>query len=382
MATADLSQLRIEKELPSFVIPAAKTEEVKNLLRKHHLSPQFTSFKQVLDDPNGKRILLCESATELPDDVKAVVGDVELTPMKVTLDYRNLSLHELLKTQLPEGCVIPSAFETIGTIAHLNLLDEQLPYKHIIGQAILLKNKQLKTVVSKVGAIHNVYRSMDLEVLAGEPKFETEVRQTGLRFQLDFSKVYWNTRLEHEHDALAELFTEGSIVADAMCGIGPFAVRAALRKNCRVLANDLNPDSYKWLVRNVEINGVKDKVECFNMDARDFIRKVFKEGGADYLVMNLPATAVEFLDAVGEAALANRETARMPIVYFYSFDSKTEESEQSLNKRAREAIGMDIPRLSIKRIRDVSPGKDMFRCGFSVSDLFVDGDPTTKTLST
>ena len=375
----DLSKIQIEKELPSIVIPPAKTEEVKNLLRKHDLVPRFLAFKQVLDDPNGKRLLLCETATELPDDVKAIVGDVPLTPFKVTLDYRNLSLQELLKTQLPEGCVIPSSFETVGTLAHLNLLDEQLPYKHVIGQAILLKNKQIKTVVAKVGSIHNVYRSMDLEVLAGEPKFETEVRLTGLRFQLDFSKVYWNTRLEHEHEALTQLFTEGSIVADAMCGIGPFAVRAALRKNCRVLANDLNPDSYKWLLKNIELNGVKDKVECFNMDARDFIRKVFSEGGADYIVMNLPATAVEFLDAVGEAAVAHRETARMPMVYFYSFDSKTDEHEESLNKRARAAIGMDLPRLTIKRIRDVSPGKDMFRCGFSCSDLFVDGDPSTRT---
>ena len=366
----DLSKFVIEKELPSFAVPARKVEEVKKLVKFHDLSPKFAGLKQIVEDPEGKRILLDEKATEIPQDIRGLVGDVELTPFKVTMDYRNLSLHDLLKTQLPERCVIPSAFETIGTIAHLNLLEEQIPYKHVIGQAILLKNKQLKTVVAKVGSIHNVYRSMDLEVLAGEPNFETEVRQSGLRFQLDFSKVYWNTRLEHEHDTLVDLFTEGAIVADAMCGIGPFAVRAALRKNCKVLANDLNPDAYRWLLRNVEINGAEGRIECFNMDAREFIRKVFREGGCDYIIMNLPATAVEFLDTIGEAATENRETARMPIVYFYSFDGKNQDNEVSLTARAKAAINMEIPRLTIKRIRDVSPGKDMFRCSFSVADLF------------
>ena len=31
-----------------------------------------------------------------------------------------------------------------------------------------------------------------------------------------------------------------------MCGVGPFAVRAAAQGN-HVLANDLNPDAFKWL---------------------------------------------------------------------------------------------------------------------------------------
>ena len=30
---------------------------------------------------------------------------------------------------------IPSAFETVGHIAHLNLREEQLPFKKVIGQA-------------------------------------------------------------------------------------------------------------------------------------------------------------------------------------------------------------------------------------------------------
>lgn len=35
---------------------------------------------------------------------------------------------------LPAGVDAPSSFETIGHLIHLNLREEQLPYKHLIGK--------------------------------------------------------------------------------------------------------------------------------------------------------------------------------------------------------------------------------------------------------
>lgn len=51
---------------------------------------------------------------------------------------------------LPAGVDAPGSFETVGHIAHLNLREEQLPYKHLIGQVLLDKNPHLRTVVNKV----------------------------------------------------------------------------------------------------------------------------------------------------------------------------------------------------------------------------------------
>jgi tRNA (guanine37-N1)-methyltransferase len=354
------------------------TSAVLTSLKAHDLMAQIPAMANVLTEGDHRRILLLDTVTALPPDVTELLGDVPLLPFTATLTYKNFPLPELLKMQLPEGCVIPSAFETVGHIAHLNLLDEQLPYRHAIGKTILLKRPVIKTVVTKIGSIHNVYRSMDLEILAGEPNFETEIHQRGLRFRLDFSKVYWNSRLEYEHDSLVESFVEGSVVADAMCGIGPFAIRAAKRKGCAVFANDLNPDSYKWLVRNVQLNKVVANVQCFNMDAREFITKIFSEGGCDYLVMNLPATAVEFLDVIGECAKRFRETARLPIVHFHSFDPKDQDHNASLKEKAQAVLGMDLPKLTVYKVRDVSPGKDMFRCTFSVADLFGDDETSAR----
>lgn len=45
--------------------------------------------------------------------------------------------------------------------------------------------------------------------------------------------MYWNSRLEGEHQRLVKLFRRGEVVVDAMAGIGPFAVPAA-QKGCLV----------------------------------------------------------------------------------------------------------------------------------------------------
>ena len=44
-------------------------------------------------------------------------------------------------------------------------------------------------------------------------------------------------------------------MADVFAGVGPFAVPAA-KKGCAVWANDLNPESMRYLNANVESNRV------------------------------------------------------------------------------------------------------------------------------
>ena len=99
----------------------------------------------------------------------------------------------------------------------------------------------------------------------------TEVKQYGSTFRLDYSSVYWNSRLEHEHIRLVSLFREGETICDMFCGIGPFSIPAA-QKGCIVHANDLNPDSVHYLRINAKINKVEEYIRAYNMDAREFMR--------------------------------------------------------------------------------------------------------------
>lgn len=61
-----------------------------------------------------------------------------------------LTRHPTRQALLPPGAEVPSSFETVGHIAHLNLRDELLPFKRVIGRVLLEKNTpRIRTVLNK-----------------------------------------------------------------------------------------------------------------------------------------------------------------------------------------------------------------------------------------
>ncbi|XP_052727648.1 tRNA (guanine(37)-N1)-methyltransferase 2 isoform X2 [Vigna angularis] len=239
--------------------------------------------KPIIEDPtcDKNRYLIFSDKVQnqdLSDIPKQKVDElnglckIEVVPYSLTLGYSYWSADHVLKQILPTGVEVPSSFETIGQIAHLNLHDELLPYKDVIAK----KNyPRIKTIVNKVGTITNEFRVPEFEVLAGEHNMITEVKQYGATFKLDYSLVYWNSRLEHEHKRLVSMFQVGETICDMFAGIGPFAIPAA-QKGCIVYANDLNPDSIHYLRINAKINKVDDRIYAFNMDARKFVSQLMK----------------------------------------------------------------------------------------------------------
>ncbi|KAH9800457.1 tRNA (guanine(37)-N1)-methyltransferase 1 [Citrus sinensis] len=196
-----------------------------------------------------------------------------------------------------------------GHIAHLNIHDELLPFKDVIAKVIYDKNyPRIKTVVNKVGTIANEFRVPEFEILAGEDNMVTEVKQYGATFKLDYSLVYWNSRLEHEHLRIISQFQPGETICDMFAGIGPFAIPAA-QKGCIVFANDLNPDSVHYLKINAKVNKVDNYVRAYNMDAREFIRQLMTapagEINSESDVFNLKACGNSGIQANKKTGIEN-----------------------------------------------------------------------------
>ncbi len=275
------------------------------------------------------------------------------------------------------GVEVPVSFETIGHIAHMNLRDHHAPYRAVIGEVLLDKVKHLRTVISKRGEIASVFRTFEYDLLAGSPDTVVSITHNGCRFSFDYAKVYWNTRLETEHKRMSDSFAPGQVIADVFAGVGPFALPAA-KRGCFVLANDLNPESHAALVANMARNKLEKKrapadplhpVTPFNMDGREFCRHVagMVERGecpkVDHVLMNLPASAVTFLDTVVECF--GPETTVHCYMFAVSPDEKYEEVARAM---VAEVVKVPITVHGIFDVRDVSPQKHMMRFSFSVRD--------------
>ena len=119
------------------------------------------------------------------------------------------------------------------------------------------KIANIRTVINKIDDVGstNPYRTFAYELLAGDPDLNVEINEEGCTFRFDYSKVYWNSRLNTEHRRLVEMFNPGEAICDVMAGVGPFAMPAG-KKRCWVMANDLNPDSFVSLQDAVKRNKV------------------------------------------------------------------------------------------------------------------------------
>ncbi|KAL1191471.1 tRNA (guanine(37)-N1)-methyltransferase 1 [Cardamine amara subsp. amara] len=453
----DESKFDVNLKLWALRIPRELCRSATRILNGYMLN--MPRIKPITEDPACEKtrlVILSESVknadlSEIPDE-KLIqlkkLSEVEVVPHSVTVGYSYWSADHILKQILPDGVDIPSSFETI-----------LLPFKDVIAKVIYDKNyPRIKTIVNKVGTITNEFRVPKFEVLAGENGMETEVKQYGARFKLDFGLVYWNSRLEHEHMRLLSLFKPGETVCDMFAGIGPFAIPAA-QKGCFVYANDLNPDSVRYLKINAKFNKVEDLVCVHNMDARKFISQLMMvstcegnlqsaaddktreavvnrgaetnvedkkgisgekiresdasineprsankkpsgvsetengegkdckiiEGNAkkrlrqtllpiakpwehiDHVIMNLPASALQFLDSFSNVIQRKYWKGPLPLIHCYCF-IRASETREFIIAEAETALKFHIEDPVFHKVRDVAPNKAMFCLSFRLPE--------------
>ncbi len=264
------------------------------------------------------------------------------------------TLTQALERQLPSELHqhIPHSLDMVGDIAIIEIPSELKVYESVIGQAILKAHKNIKSVHAKAGAISGVYRVRELTLIAGENRTRTIYNEYGCQYHVDVAKAYFSPRLSQEHHRVAALVQAGEVVADLFAGVGPFAV--PIGKMCpeaKVYAVDINPDAVELLKINTRVNRVENRVYPLLGDARELARGKL-HGVADRVIMNLPETAIDFIDAACQTL-----KPAGGVVHFYGFIRKpdTIEDLEARFTRLVEKQGRKVKSFQAKNVRETAP---------------------------
>uniref|UniRef100_A0A914KMR2 tRNA (guanine(37)-N1)-methyltransferase n=1 Tax=Meloidogyne incognita TaxID=6306 RepID=A0A914KMR2_MELIC len=312
-------------EFPSIKIPTKLVNRIVGLssFNKYRLeclprlktyrNTESENFKRLLFDPDKLFEIGEEEKEEIIGQIeKQINSKVEFEKFCYLMEYEDWTTKNCLKAILPENVEF-SGFEQCGHIIHLNLREKLLPFRFVIGRILLDKIQRTRTVINKLDSLTHDYRIMDVELLAGDADYATEVTENGIRYKLDYSKVFWNSRLITVHSKTVEQFDQNSVVFDVFCGIGPFILPAVKIKNViKAYGNDLNPDAIDFLKQNAKLNKIsEDKIEGFVLNGAEFIQKIIPEkiyfhckelekeekltNLVFHVVMNLPGYSAEHL---------------------------------------------------------------------------------------
>ncbi len=290
------------------------------------------------------------------EELKKQATELELTTGVFTEKKpQETNLIKILEKQLPSNLLasLPHALDIIGDIAVIEIPQELKIHEEQIGQAILKAHKNVKTVLAKAGAISGTYRLRELAFIAGEQKTQTIHREHCCQFYVDIAKAYFSPRLSHEHERVASLVQSGEVVLDLFAGVGPFSILAAKRNpGVKVYAVDINPEAVELLKKNIRINRVETRVFPMLGDAKEIVANKLTRV-ADRVIMNLPETAMQFIDIACQAVKPSGG-----IIHFYAF-IRLPDTIDALKLRFSEAVQKSSRKvdsfLHAKSIRETAP---------------------------
>ena len=165
---------------------------------------------------------------------------------------------------------------------------------------MVLKRGGVRSVL-QLERVEGVERTPVVKHLAGSRETVTVHREYGWVYRLDASKVMFSLGNSYERLRMNRLPSVGEVVVDMFAGVGQFTIPIAKSKASRVVAFELNPEAYGYLVQNIRLNRVVEKVTAYNDDCRN-AAKYEPAQKADRVVMGYLFGTTSYLPAALQIA--------------------------------------------------------------------------------
>jgi len=238
------------------------------------------------------------------DVIYLPVADVEAVPAGFDVVERAVPERDTQTTPADVLGFEPS-YERLGDVVIVDEDDAERARE--IADAIAASDLPVETVLNRASKVKGELRVRDWDVLVGEST-TTVHREYGCEYRLDLAAVYFSPRLATERHRVTSQVEAGERAFDMFAGVGPFVIPAA-KRDAAAVGVDLNPTAVEFMRENAERNGVADAITAIHGDVRDVVAGEVVdrdyENWADRVVMNLPHSADEFLDAA--VALAGED---------------------------------------------------------------------------
>ncbi|MBR9700681.1 hypothetical protein GOV11_02345 [Candidatus Woesearchaeota archaeon] len=227
--------------------------------------------------------------------------DIEFIDFQSEERDLKVSLREGLKSKLSdeELVLLKTAFDSVGSIAILEIPPELVTKERMIGEALMAQNKQILTVLKKTGIREGEYRTQPLACIAGKDTRETTVIENGVRLKVDVEHAYYSIRMATERRRILQKIKPEEDILCLFSGVGPYPILFSNHSEAdRIVGIEINPAAHELAMENVAKNRCTN-VRLLEGDAHEIITKLAANGEAfDRITMPLPGSAIEFLDDV------------------------------------------------------------------------------------
>ncbi len=210
------------------------------------------------------------------------------------------NLSEKLKDILTEEelSFLPRGFQTIGKVMIIKLKPKLLQKKQLIGKACLELNPYMKSVYINLGRIIGTNRKPEkIKLIVGENNSTVEHKEHGIIYRFDITKIMFSKGNLNERKYLSTLVKKNEIVVDMFAGIGYFSLPIGkLSSAKKIYSIELNPLSYKFLVDNIKLNHLEEKIIPIFGDCKVEVVKLSASGvKADRVIMGVFPAPKEFI---------------------------------------------------------------------------------------
>jgi len=209
-----------------------------------------------------------------------------MNPFEIIKKRTDVKLHEK----------IPRKWKKIGDIIIADFSELTTTEKAEVAP-IYADILDVKTVLQKNKINGELRKPENTEILFGEDT-KTEITEYGIKYRMDLSKIMWspgNTgwrSISEGPEKVSNFYNFGNpkTIIDYFAGIGYFTIQLAKSyPKANIISIDKNPDSVKYLEKNLELNRIEN-VEVLNEDCRNINHK------ADVIHLGYISKTLKFLD--------------------------------------------------------------------------------------